>query len=134
MDKSYYHITRGAEEAAKIVKEGLKASKDGYVYLITRKDVAPYVAVFQLGMCNGYGLIKVNSKGILRVVENDCVGEYSAPYQRRVKQDVIKPKYLKHLRTVRFKRIPRCDESESLFQRSRSTLSYLTNWGKMCQK
>jgi hypothetical protein len=134
MNKSYYHITRGVKESAKIAEEGLKASKDGYIYLITRKDVASYVAVFQLGIRDEYGLLKVDPKGIVRAVENDCVGEYPAPYQRRVKQDVIKPKYLKCLKTVRFKKIPKLDESESLFQLSRSTLDYLIGWGKMCQK
>ncbi|MFA5316092.1 MAG: hypothetical protein WC369_01555, partial [Dehalococcoidales bacterium] len=104
------------------------------IYLITRKDVAPYVAVFQLGICNEYGLLKVDPKGIVRAVENDCVGEYSAPYQRRAKQNVIKSKYLKCLGTVRFKRIPKSDESESLFQQTRSTLDYLIGWGKLCQK
>ncbi|MDP3697451.1 MAG: hypothetical protein Q8R55_05535 [Candidatus Taylorbacteria bacterium] len=96
MKNSYfYHITEGLDSWSKIAKEGLKASPDGYIYLVTRKNIANYVVKNQLLLNNSYGLIRVNSKGITGCIENDNVGEITAKYQRRVKQAIIAPEYLR---------------------------------------
>ena len=91
----YYHITRGYDSWLKIQRKGLKASFDGYIYLLTRKDITNYVAVRQLGIMDSYGVLKVGSEGITGIVEDDNVAEFTAKYQKRVKQEMIKPEFIK---------------------------------------
>ena len=93
--KVYYHITHGYDSWIKIQRRGLKASFDGYIYLLTRKDITNYVAVRQLGIIDSYGVLKVDSKGITGIVEDDNVAEFTAKYQRRVNQKMIKPEFIK---------------------------------------
>jgi len=93
-NNSFYHITSGVDKWIKISKEGLRASSDGYIYLLTRKDIAGYVAVRQLGLWESYGLIRIDPKGITGVIKDDNVGERTAKYQRRIKQRIIKPEYV----------------------------------------
>ncbi len=93
----YYHIARDFDSWLKIGREGLKASTDGYIYLLTTKDVALYVAVNQLCILDDYGLVKIDPKGITGVVEDDNVAEITACYQKRVKQALIESKYIKRI-------------------------------------
>ena len=63
--------------------------------MLTRKDIADYVASNQLYLRGSYGLVEINPKGIAGIVEYDNVAEYPAKFQRRVRQSVIKPEFIK---------------------------------------
>jgi hypothetical protein len=88
-----YHIT-SLEAMTSILKEGLKAGDEGYIYLFTEKDVATYMAKNQLGFTDSYQLLEINPKGIEVSLEADNVGEFTAKYQVRIKQKVILPEYI----------------------------------------
>ena len=81
--KWLYHITRDIKTYLKIMETGLKAGSDNHIYLITNKQVIPYVALNQLGLEN-YIVIKVNTKGIIQPLKPDLVGEITAKFQVRV--------------------------------------------------
>jgi hypothetical protein len=94
--KYYYHITRDFESWQGIGREGLRASAcDGYIYVLTTKDIAGYVAKNQLGVRDSFGLVRIDPKGVTGAVENDNVAEFTAPYQRRIRQDFIEARHIK---------------------------------------
>jgi RNA:NAD 2'-phosphotransferase (TPT1/KptA family) len=88
-----YHITT-FENYLEILKHGLRASTDGYIYLLTSKANAAYVAKNQLCYSDNFGLLKINSEGIAKELEADNVGEITASQQRRIKQDLIKADFI----------------------------------------
>lgn len=92
--KWLYHITRDINTYLKIMETGLKAGSDNHIYLITNKQVIPYVALNQLGLEN-YIVIKVNIKGIIQPLKPDLVGEITAKFQVRVKQHIIDKEFIK---------------------------------------
>ena len=81
-----FHITT-FENYLEIQKNGLRASADGYIYLLTSKENVGYVAMNQLGYTDNFGLLKINREGIIKELEPDNVGEITASQQRRIKQD-----------------------------------------------
>jgi hypothetical protein len=91
----YYYITRGFEELINIRKVGLKSSSDGYIHVITNKEMGRYVAESQLHTFDDYGLVRINPKGITGVVEEDDEEEFVPEFQSRIKQDFIEPIYLR---------------------------------------
>lgn len=91
----YYHVTGSFEETISIQKEGIKASHDGYIHLLTRKDITVYVALNQVGATKEFGVIHIDPKGITGSIEPDnTVGELTVFYQKKVKQEVIKPEFI----------------------------------------
>ena len=88
-----FHITT-FENCLEILKNGLRASADGYIYLLTAKASAAYIAKNQLGCTDNFGLLKINSEGIVKKLEADNVGEITASQQRRIKQDLIKSDFI----------------------------------------
>ena len=95
METKYYHITENLEAYQSIKATGLNADEEGYIYLLTNKNIAGYVAKNQLGYRGSFALLQINSKGIDEKPEMDNVGEYTAQYQRRIKQSLIETKYIK---------------------------------------
>jgi len=93
----YYHIIESLDIWLSIKKEGLKSSDEGYIYLLTNKDVAWHVAPYQLGYMESYGLLEINPGGITSPIEDDNVAEVTAKYQVRVKQNIINPKFVKYI-------------------------------------
>jgi hypothetical protein len=91
----YYHITSFQGWLA-IKDKGLKASEDGYIYMLDDDKVATYVALHQLGIPE-FGLFEIDPSGIKGKLEPDLVGELTAKHQYRVKQGIIDKKYLKNL-------------------------------------
>jgi hypothetical protein len=91
----YFHITNDLDSYQSIKDKGLKADQDGYIYLLTSKKIAAYVAKNQLFYNSHFALLEINAKGIEAVIESDNVAEFTAPYQRRVKQPLIKPDFIK---------------------------------------
>lgn len=94
MMKIYYHVT-DFKTWCSIRKQGLKASKDGYIYLSTTKqsNVLSSIAWNQLGL-KDYGVISIKSEGISVELEPDKVGESTAKFQRRIRQSLIESKYI----------------------------------------
>jgi hypothetical protein len=90
----YYHVTKGLENFMSIKETGLKAGEDNYIYLLTSKEVAAYVAKFQLGYTENYCVLEIDPYGINRNIEDDNVGELTAPYQKRIRQNIIMPEYI----------------------------------------
>lgn len=90
----YYYVTSSFEASVSIYKEGIKASHDGYIPLLTRKDITGYVALNQVGATKEFGVIHIDPKGITGSIEPDNVGELTAIYQKRVKQELIKPEFI----------------------------------------
>ncbi len=101
----YYHMTSFNGYLA-LGKEGLKASKDGYIYLLDTDDNAVCTMLFQkltsisLFVDKGYGLVRVDPDGLTAPIEADQDGKkydtaFTLPHQFRVKQKKIEVKYLK---------------------------------------
>ena len=88
-----YHITNFGNHIA-ILRNGLRASADGYIYLLTSKEYAGYIAKNQLGYTSAYGLLQINSKGVVKELEADNVGEIKASQQKRIKQDLIEARFV----------------------------------------
>lgn len=89
----YFHIT-DVESYKEILSRGLKADEEGYIYFLTSKEVTAYVAYNQLFL-EKYALIKIDSRGLSSQPELDLVGEITAVYQRRIKQELIEARFLK---------------------------------------
>ncbi len=89
-----FHITT-FENFPEILENGLRASADGYIYLLTSKKIATYIAKNQLGYTDNFALLEINSEGIVKKLEADNVGEITASQQRRIKQDLIKSEFIR---------------------------------------
>lgn len=90
----YYHITPTFDNWISIMENGLIANQEGYIYLLTNKEVAGYVALNQLGCYSNYFLLEINEEGLDVITEPDLVGEITAKYQVRIKQEVLHPKFI----------------------------------------
>jgi hypothetical protein len=100
----YWHIT-GPDSAERIMKEGINADEEGYIYLLTELEIPEdvygkkfsipdIVVTSQIGYMN-YIIIEIDPKGITARLQKDNVAEITAYAQRRVKQKKIEPKFLK---------------------------------------
>lgn len=101
----YYHMT-SFNGYLGLGKDGLKASKDGYIYLLDTDDNAVCTMLFQklssisLFESKGYGIVRIDPDGLTAPVEADEDGKkydtpFTLPHQFRVKQKKIERKYLK---------------------------------------
>ena len=99
----YYHITTD-ENVDSILKNGLKCSKDGYIYIIdiTTDDVecealkANWLLLAH-NRSKEYALIKINSKGLTSKKEKDWGVYY------KTKQEVIDKKHLQLYAVYKYK-------------------------------
>ncbi len=106
--KKYWHISP-VENKENILSEGIKCSEDGYVYMITSleegidlfdvKVSMPDMIAFNQVFLNKYDLYEIDAEGLERKTQPDNVAEILPDLQKRVKQNVIQPKYVKHLGT-----------------------------------
>lgn len=94
----FFHLT-DAKNLDRILADGLRAGDDGYIYLFTDLLVANTIARDQVFIADRYAVLVVSATGITRRIWRDRVGELAAPYQRRTKQEIIKPKFLQHAGT-----------------------------------
>lgn len=104
MKNEYYHITNIKNEA-NILKEGLRADSEGQIFLFDKLEIklhhkkgkifiADHIALNQV-ILEKYLLIRIDSKGITGNILPDNVSEFTAKHQFILKQDYIKPQYLK---------------------------------------
>lgn len=94
MSQNYYHITSFESYHQSIKHDGLHAGEEGYIYLLTRKDISGYVAVNQLGIMDSFALLEIFPEGIHADIEPDRVAEFTAEWQVRVKQDFIDAEFI----------------------------------------
>lgn len=90
----YYHLTAPKNVAA-ILRDGLRAGEDGFIYLATEPSILlfSHIASSQIGLAR-VAILEVCARGLTSEVEPDRVTEIYAGGQRRVKQKVIKPNNL----------------------------------------
>lgn len=114
METYYYHVT-SKENAPKILKEGLKANKDGEIFLFSPNDFYAQLCIEDykgqqaivrrwraIGnkiakdecFLENYVTLMIDSKGINIEPIADDVAEDTAKYQWIVKQPVIESKFI----------------------------------------
>lgn len=113
MEKYYYHIT-DPKNVESIMKEGLKANKDGEIFLFENKAISYKLPMIDNGVCrvckvkttianiialnqlflNEFAMFEISSDGIKGELLPDNVAEYSAPFQHIAKQLFILPEYI----------------------------------------
>ncbi len=99
--KKYYHVSTFKGYVG-IMNDGLKASDDGYIYLLDNEGVATLMAsrLHEPFVEHSYAFLEISTDGINGEIEFDESGldldtKYTNKYQYRVKQAVIEPKYIK---------------------------------------
>jgi hypothetical protein len=92
-----YHLTP-AKHAKAILRNGLRAGEDGYIYFFTDMIVANTVARDQV-FTKRYTVFLVDGRGLESRVMQDNVAEFSRAYLRRAKQGRIAPNHLQVLNT-----------------------------------
>ena len=88
-----YHLTP-AENAPRILKEGLKSDAEGNIFAFTEMIVANEIAKNQV-FTKRYCIFKISKKGICGEILKENVAEFSAWAHRIIRQNRIEPKYLK---------------------------------------
>lgn len=97
-DVYFYHITT-PENWAKIQKEGLKADENGEIFALTtnKPEIVDYVAINRMGITD-IVIIRFNpcNAGIVTPgkIENEDAGKSTAPYQRIICRNIIRPSLL----------------------------------------
>ncbi len=92
MKLDYFHLTR-SENCDKIIKEGIKADKEGNIFVFTDMIVANEIAKHQV-FTEQYVVFEIDRKGITGKIKKDNVAELTRSYHRIIKQDHIKPEYV----------------------------------------
>ena len=92
MATEFYHLTP-SEKAGKIERKGIAANKHGEIFLFTNRIVANTIARDQV-FTNRYTVFEINPDGITGTIIADKVSEFSASFQRIVKQDYLAPEFL----------------------------------------
>jgi hypothetical protein len=106
--KVYYHLTAQENESS-IYNLGIQANEDGMIFLFENKLLTTKSASMLVGDSIAYNQVnlseydiwEVSSKGIHGKIEQDCVGELTAPYQYILHQPVIKPNSCKLVKRKR---------------------------------
>jgi hypothetical protein len=94
MKNKYFHLTN-YENTEKIMQEGIKANKDGLIFVFTDMLVANTIARDQV-FTDRYSAFEINRNGIYgKILDDDKAGEMSQGYHRIIKQKLISPKVLK---------------------------------------
>ena len=114
--KSFYHVT-AAENIESILAEGLKGTTTPRnrgeefdtpsICVLDSEDerLTDSIAIRQIWPAQDieqYAVIQISMAGVTGAVIGDDVAEHTAPWQWVIKQELIEPKYLKHLRTKVF--------------------------------
>jgi hypothetical protein len=117
-----YHLTP-AENRDAILREGIRAGEDGAIYVFTHLTAANTIARDQVHTAS-YALFRIFKCGITGEVLPDEVGEFAAPFQRRILQARIEREHLRLLgvRDVIYDRPTRFDYlvGEQLFGQERA--------------
>jgi len=82
---------------ASIKNRGLMSNEDSEIFSFTNMNVANTIARDQVFLFE-YAVFKIDPLGITGEIAMDDVAEFSAAYQRIIKQSHIEPNYLRLLR------------------------------------
>ncbi len=85
------------ENLDEIRSNGIKAEEDGYIVLLTIKEIADNYVLNQLLHAGKYPLIEVSARGITGVIKPYIIGELAAFHQRLVRQEKIEPQFIKNV-------------------------------------
>lgn len=91
-ERTYFHITH-PDNVERILKEGLLADEDGFIFAYITRIVEEDIALNQLGI-SPYAVFGINPMGITGKIIRDRVAEFTAPYHRIIVQDRIPRRYL----------------------------------------
>lgn len=91
----YYHVTDFGS-FVKIKSEGLRANKEGEIFVFDDIEAIPYAAINQLFLTD-YAIFEIDSSGITGNIENDNAAELTSKHQFIIYQDLIEPKHMKFL-------------------------------------
>jgi hypothetical protein len=83
-----------------IKKDGLKANKEGLIFVFTDMIVSRLIAQ-KYGLMDQYAAFKIFSEGIAGMIIKDRVAEFYAPYQRVIIQDEISHMHIDFLGTYK---------------------------------
>ena len=92
METIYYHLTP-SKKADRIKQYGIAANKHGEIFVFTNIIVANTIARDQI-FTDRYTLFEIAQNGITGTIIADKVSEFSASFQRIVKQDYLAPEFL----------------------------------------
>lgn len=90
--KIYYHVT-AIKNIDIIKKNGIKADKEGYIFVFTNAKCAEEIATNQCGL-KKVALFMIDSRGITGKVIKDRVAEFTSHYHRIIIQDKISKRYV----------------------------------------
>ena len=93
MKNTYYHLT-DCENAPKVIQEGIKSDRYGQIFVFTDMLVANPIAKDQV-FTKRYSVFKIDPKGITGEILEDYAGEFTQIYHKIIKQELIKPEFLK---------------------------------------
>jgi len=127
--KYYYHIT-DFEGWIAIGETGIKASDDGYIYMLDVDEYSVSVTLIRSlpsiepFVSRGFGTIRIDPDGIKGVIEPDTDGlkydtDYTIHHQFRVKQPLIEGKYLKPIDMQHIEDAELGLDTRKFFQRSK---------------
>lgn len=97
--RTYFHVT-DVKNIEQIRRNGIKANKDGHIFVFNNSIVAETIAANQCGLIERFALFMIDSRGVTGKVIMDRVAEFSAPYQRIIIQDQIHKKYITFFASV----------------------------------
>jgi hypothetical protein len=95
--ETFYHISPTKNKES-ILTNGLK-SNDGYIFFFTNISQQIHIAANQLRICE-YSVFQILPEGFTVPLENDNVAEMGSEHQVYIRQDLIKPQFVKHLNDV----------------------------------
>ena len=91
---TFYYV--GLDETIDEIRgNGIRAEEDGYIVLLTRKEIVDNYVLNQLLHAGKYPLIEVSARGITGVIKPSITAEFAAFHQRLVRQEIIEPQYIK---------------------------------------
>ena len=89
----YYHLSP-TEHAASIQECGIRADRDGRIFLFTDMLVANVIAKSQVHT-RRYVVFEIAPDGVCGPLEPDEVAEFSHPFQRILRQQRVAPEHLR---------------------------------------
>lgn len=101
--KRYYHVTTFEGWVAINGGKGIKASDDGYIYILDIKEagalMARHLVPPEAATHQSYGLFEIDPDGFTSPIEQDTDGigfdyDWTLKHQFRVKQPLLENKYI----------------------------------------
>lgn len=98
--KKIYHISNPKNNKS-ILKNGLQANEEGEIFLFDNIEQGVMIASNQIGISD-ISYFEIHVKGIIGKLKKDNVGDFGSMHQYILYQDLIKPKFIKHLKDEKY--------------------------------